>query len=101
MVSVTQWTSFVFLAHSLGAYVATVVTTLYPELVEGLIMLDFMFPTDPGQRLHAWWSSDANIHAKSELLTKSPPVYSKEEMVRKIISSRGTGLAKDEPVEDK
>ncbi|CAL4074719.1 unnamed protein product [Meganyctiphanes norvegica] len=93
-----QWNSSVFLAHSMGAFVATIVTAMWPELVEGLIKLDWMLPLHAATRLTAW-RYDANIHAKSEDLNTPPPVYSKDEMIERMVSSRGTGLAKDDPAD--
>lgn len=97
VVDYLEWTKFKCVGHSFGGMIASLFTSIYPEYVESLVMIDAAGP----EAIHPQDTVNFIRHVCDGLLTienklaeKSPPLYTYEQAVNLILTKRPSQLTR-------
>lgn len=93
-----KWQKITIIAHSLGARVACHVALTYPRIIERLVFLDSisMYPVHPGDFGDITRENIEKFIKMTEKLQKnSPPEYTADEALDRIMENRPTAICKE------
>lgn len=93
-----SWSKFLYLGHSLGGQIGVYYSAMYPEQVEKLITLDtlpmFAIPKD-NYLDHYKTMINKIIKLEEKMTSSSPPNYTYEEAVERLITQRPSPIRKE------
>lgn len=81
VVNYLKWDTFSFLGHSMGGTLALMYSSVYPEAVKNIILLDIIKPASrsPDRLPQVTRTGIESLMNVEEKMSRSPPVYSLEE----------------------
>lgn len=93
-----EWKTFIYMGHSLGGQLGMLYTSLFPQQVIKLIVLDSLMPfrnadLDIAEHIVPWWNKLEKVEAK--MMSQSPPSYTEEEALRRLTDGRPIPLTRE------
>lgn len=93
-----RWNKFYYIGHSLGGQLGTYYAAMYPDKVAKLIVLDAISPFVLQMEEYLPYHikmTDKIIELESKMLDKTPPSYTYEEALKRMIENRPSPITKD------
>ncbi|XP_025415619.1 serine hydrolase-like protein isoform X4 [Sipha flava] len=92
-----QWKQFKCIGHSMGGMIASFFASIYPEYIERLVMIDCagpmsIYPEDTIQFMRTL--CDNLLMVESKTMNRSPPSYTYEQAVNRILTKRPSKLTR-------
>ncbi|XP_015369569.1 PREDICTED: serine hydrolase-like protein [Diuraphis noxia] len=93
-----KWDRFKCIGHSMGGIIASLFTSLYPEHVASLVMIDCAGPEPVHAQETVKWlrtACDGLLTIERKAASGSPPSYTREQAVDTLITKRLSKLTRD------
>lgn len=93
VIDALQWSKFSIIGHSMGGNIAGMFSSLYPEMVDALVLLDSygFLPTDPKEMLEVMrQGTDQMIEYEKMTREKTRRVYTYENAVERLLAANPT-----------
>ncbi|XP_042341803.1 serine hydrolase-like protein isoform X2 [Plectropomus leopardus] len=93
VVEALQWSKFSIIGHSMGGNIAGMFSSLYPDMVDAVVLLDSygFLPTDPKEMIKVMRQGiDQMIQFEQKMGEKKTRVYTYEKAVERLLAANPT-----------